>query len=159
MYCVKCKKNTETINVKTVITKNNRHMKKGICAVCHSVKTQFVKGAGIMNTLINKLPFEMHLPGYNFAGPGTRLDKRLNPNLTPKQWSKPINKVDHAAYNHDVCYLKHDDTKTRNNLCDKTMLKELDGIYNPTLREKLDKTIIKKLLGLKMNFGMGLKVI
>lgn len=158
MYCVKCKKHTDTVNVEQVITKNNRCMKKGICTVCGSTKTQFV-GAGLMNTLINKLPFEMHLPGYNFAGPGTRLNKRLNSDLTPKPWSKPINKVDNAAYNHDICYLKHSDTKTRNNLCDKTMLKELDGIYNPTLREKLDKSIIKRLLGLKINVGMGLKIV
>ena len=48
----------------------------------------------------------MHLPGHNFTGPGTKLNKRLNPDLTPKKWSKPINRVDKAAYHHDVCYLK-----------------------------------------------------
>ena len=26
----------------------------------------------------------MHLPGHNFTGPGTKLNKRLNPDLTPK---------------------------------------------------------------------------
>ena len=45
-------------------------------------KTQFVKrvsaGGSFLNTLVNKLPFEMHLPGHNFAGPETKL-KRLNP--------------------------------------------------------------------------------
>ena len=48
----------------------------------------------------------MHLPGHNFTGPGTKLKKRLNPDLTPKEWSKPINRVDKAAYHHDVFYLK-----------------------------------------------------
>lgn len=28
---------------------------------------------------------------YSFAGPGTHLDKRLNPDDSPKEWSKPIN--------------------------------------------------------------------
>ena len=67
----------------------------------------------------------MHLPGHNFTGPGTKLNKILNPDGTPKEWSMPINRVDNAAYHHDLCYFKHDDTKTRNEVCDKTMLGEL----------------------------------
>ena len=51
----------------------------------------------------------------------------------------PINKVDNAAYHHDLCYSKHDDIKTRNDFCDKTMLGELNVIVNPTLRERIDK--------------------
>ena len=99
----------------------------------------------------------MHLPGHNFTGLGTKLKKRLNPDLTPKDWSKPVNCVDKAAYHHDVCYLKNDDTATRNAVCDKNMLKELEGIYNPTLRERLDKSIVSKLIGTKVKFGMGVK--
>ena len=96
----------------------------------------------------------MHLLGHNSTGPGTKLNKRLNPDLTPKQRSKPINRVDKAAYHHDVCYLKTDDTATRNAVCDKNMLKELKGIYNPTLRERLDKSVVSKLIGTKVKFGM-----
>ena len=44
----------------------------------------------------------MHLPGHNLNGPGTKLKKRLNPDLTPKEWSKPVNRVDKAAYHHDI---------------------------------------------------------
>ena len=99
----------------------------------------------------------MHHPGHNFTGHGTNLQKRLNPDLTPKEWSKPVNRVDKAAYHHDVCYLKNDDTATRNAVCDKNMLKELEGIYNPSLRERLDKSIDCKLIGTKVKFGMGVK--
>ena len=49
----------------------------------------------------------------------------------------PINRVDNAACHHDLCYSKHDDTKTRNEVCDKTILGELSGIVDPTLREKI----------------------
>ena len=66
----------------------------------------------------------MHLPGHNFTGPGTKHYKRLNPDGTPKEWSIPINRVDNAAYHDDLCYRKHDDTKSRNEVCDKTMLGE-----------------------------------
>ena len=54
----------------------------------------------------------MHLPGHNFTAPGTNLNKRLNPDLMPKKCSKPINRVDKAAYHHDLCYLKNNDTAT-----------------------------------------------
>ena len=40
-------------------------------------KTQFIKrdvtGGSFLNTLVNKLPFEMHLPENNLTGPGTKL--------------------------------------------------------------------------------------
>ena len=120
------------------------------------IKTEFAKkGAAdesFLNTPVNKLPFEMHLPGHNFTGPGTKLYKKLNWEGTPKEWSKPINRVDNAAYLHDLCYSKHDDTKTRNEVCDKTMLDELSGIVNPTLRKRIDKAIVGKLINTKVNF-------
>ena len=75
------------------------------------------------------LPFEMHHPDHNITGPGTKLNKRLNPDGTPNERSMPINRVDNAAYHHDLCYSKHDDTKTRNEVCDKTMLGELSRIF------------------------------
>ena len=50
---------------------------------------------------------------------------------------------------------KHDDTKTRNEVCDETMLGEFSGIVNPTLRETIDKSIIGKLIKAKVNFGLG----
>ena len=160
MYCVKCKKQTNTTNEQFTTSKNNRHMKRGTCVVCGTTKTQFIKaqkGGSLLNKFINNLPVEMHLPGHNFTGPGTKLKKRLNPDLTPKKWSKPVNRVDKAAYHHDVCYLKNNDTATRNAVCDKNTLKELEGIYNPTLRERLDKSIVSKLIGTKVKFGMGVK--
>ena len=117
------------------------------------IKTKFIKsnatGGSFLNPLVNKLPFEMHLPGHNFTGPGTKLDKRLNPDGTPKEWSKPINRVDNAAYHHYLCYSKHDDTKTTNEVG------ELSGIVNHTLRERIDKAIVGKLINDKVNFGLG----
>ena len=36
------------------------------------------RGEGIVNKLINNLPFKAHLAGYQFCGPGTKMTKRLN---------------------------------------------------------------------------------
>ena len=158
MYCVKCKKITDTSNKQFTVSKNKRNMKRGTCVICGTTKTQFIKtqkGGSLLNKFINNLPVEMHLPGHNFTGPGTKLNKRLNTDLTPKKWSKPINRVDKAAYHHDVCYLKNDDTATRNAVCDKNMLKELEGIYNPTIREKMERGLVSSLIGTKARFGWG----
>ena len=105
MYCLKCRRVTETIT--TAASKNGRLMRCGQCITCGKTKTQFVKkgavGGSFLNTLVNNLPFEMHLPGHNFTGPGTKLHKRLNLDITPKECSMPINRVDNAAYHHDLC--------------------------------------------------------
>ena len=158
MYCVKCKKRTETTNEQITATKNNRHMKRGTCVICGINKMQFTKapeGSSLLNKAINNLKHEIHLPGHNFTGPGTKLNKRLYPDLTPKEWSKPINRIDKAAYTHDICYLKNDDTATRNAVCDKNMFKELKGIYNPTIREKMERGLVSTLIGTKARFGWG----
>ena len=97
----------------------------------------------------------MHLPGHNFTGPGTKLYKRLNPDGTPTEWSIPINRVDNEAYHYNVCYSKHDDTKTRNEVCDKTMLCELNGIVNTSLRERIDKSIVGELVSAEVSLGLG----
>jgi len=161
IYCVKCRKFTETKNVGKLQTSNNRHLLQGICVVCGTKKSKFISastsGKGFLNKEINSLPFEMHLPRHNFTGPGTKLNKRLNPDLTPKAWSKPINRVDQAAYHHDIFYVKNKDTKTRNEVCDKNMLEELDGIYNPILQERIYHRIVRPIIGTKKRFGMGLK--
>ena len=107
MYCLKCRRITETENITTAVSKNSRLMRRGQYVACGEIKTQFIKkgtaGGSFLNSLVNKLPFEMHLPDYNFTVPGTKLNKRLNPDETRKEWSMPINRVDNAAYHHDLC--------------------------------------------------------
>jgi len=67
------------------------------------------------------------------------------------------NQVDLAAYHHDLCYANHQDRKTRNDVCDRQMLRELDRITNPTLRERVDNGIVRNIINAKVNLGLGLK--
>jgi predicted metal-dependent HD superfamily phosphohydrolase len=92
----------------------------------------------------------------NFAGPGTRLDCRLNDDGTPKSWSKPTDRVDQAAYYHDLAYNEYKDTENRN-IADREMLQQLDSIENPSVREKIEMAIIKPVINTKQRFGLGLK--
>ena len=53
-YCLKCRKNTETKNLKVVKTKNKRIMLSWNCAVCGSKKLRFIKeqeARGILGSL------------------------------------------------------------------------------------------------------------
>ncbi|KAL4083525.1 hypothetical protein QTP88_028841 [Uroleucon formosanum] len=61
---------------------------------CKSVKT----GKIFVNFLINSLPFEAHVPGYQYCGPGTKLKNRLD------RGDKGINPLDSACRDHDIVY-------------------------------------------------------
>jgi len=43
IYCLKCKKKTDTKDEHKTVSKNGRSMIKGTCAVCGSKKSEFVK--------------------------------------------------------------------------------------------------------------------
>ena len=123
---LKCRRVTEIENIIIATSKNGRLMSRGQCITCGKTKTQFVNkgaaGGSLLNTLVNNLPFEIHLPGHNFTGPERKLYKRMNSDVTPNEWSITIIRVDNAAYHHDLCYSKHDDTRSRNEVCDNTMV-------------------------------------
>ena len=63
-------------------------MRRGQCVTCGQIKCQFVRndvaGGRFLNSLVNKLSIEMHLPGHNFTCPGTKQNKILNPGGTPR---------------------------------------------------------------------------
>ena len=43
MYCLKCKKDTDTKNAKVLTAKNGKPYVKGTCAVCNKNKCTFIK--------------------------------------------------------------------------------------------------------------------
>lgn len=64
-------------------------------------------GRGVINAAINKLPFELHIPGYQYCGPGTKLKKRL------ERGDPGINPLDKACKSHDIAYEEHKSGKER----------------------------------------------
>lgn len=70
-------------------------------------KTSTKGGMGLLDTIIDKLPFELHLKGYNFLGPGTKLEKRL------ARGDNGINKLDEFCKEHDIAYATHKDSAER----------------------------------------------
>ena len=63
-YCLKCKKNTESINPRVSTTSNGRTMILSKCAICGSKKSKFTKNQeakGLLSSLglktpLNKIP-------------------------------------------------------------------------------------------------------
>ena len=116
---------------------------------------------GDLQKLSSKLPSfpwskykgEHHLPQHDFTGPGTRLDLRLDKFDKPLPNSKPKNRIDAAAYKHDLAY-RSEKLEDRHK-ADKIMIEELKAIKNPTFREKVERAIIIKMLQAKLKLGQG----
>jgi hypothetical protein len=110
-------------------------------------------GKGLVNTLINRLPFELHLPGYHFCGPGTKLTKRL------ERGDKGINLLDEACKEHDIAYSQTNDIKGRH-AADKILgeraLARLQA-KDATFGEKAAALGISGAMKIKRKLGMGLK--
>ena len=163
-YCLKCKKKTNTKNISYFKSKNNRVIQKGTCSVCGSKKTKFIskhKHGGDIQKFLSRSKFtttaisgELHLPGYSFCGPGTNLDKRLDEADNPNPWSKPINRVDEVCMRHDIDYGNTTTLEEKHN-ANSEMLYNLSLIQNPTLREKVDRFIVKKMISMKLKRRLG----
>ena len=121
-------------------------------------------GKDIVSSAISKIPIELHLrtltgKKYNFCGPNTNLEKRLNSDGTPKEWSEPINAVDSVCMNHDKNYQKADEGIGTRHEADKQMLDELNNLPNKKLswNEFFAKYLTKGIIGLKYKLGLGIE--
>ncbi len=173
MYCVKCKKKTETDGITRVRTKNNRLMLKGVCTICGKNKASFVStktGEGFsLNNLVNNLPIELHqfaekgedvpngsfnrLQKYSFCGPGTRYEQRM------KEGYKGINELDRTCRSHDQFYNEYTDTRSRN-ISDLALAHRAEDIArNPMYDEpqRKDAKFVAGIMKNKARFGLGSK--
>ena len=131
-----------------------------------------------ISSIINKLglsttgiPGKLHIPSHKFTGPGTNLfyeseDRpgRLNDDSSPKEWSKPINEIDQAAYYHDLDYYKaknsnlsSDEILILKNDADARMIQRLNNYSYNSIWEKFIRFAVIKVLQAKIKFGMGLE--
>lgn len=65
------------------------------CVRCRVKKSELTEeSGGLVNGFINSPHFEMHYAGQSFLRPGTKLNIRLNEDLTSKGWSPPVDRND-----------------------------------------------------------------
>jgi len=67
------------------------------------MSARIVRDSGLLNRAINALPIELHIPGYQFCGPGTRLARG----------DRGINPLDAACREHDIAYSRSNDLGQR----------------------------------------------
>lgn len=115
------------------------------------------RGRGLFGDIVNKaidiLPFELHIPGYQYCGPGTNLSKRL------KRGDVGINKLDSACKIHDIAYNKYSDSKNRA-IADKELAErawERVNAKDSSLGEKSVAWAVTNIMKAKNKFGGGSK--
>lgn len=112
------------------------------------------RGKGFVNDLINKLPVELHIPGYQYCGPGTKLSERL------ARGDPGINPLDAACKEHDIAYSKNRENLAARHAADKVLTeKALKRVSagNASIGEKASALSIANIMKVKRKLGMGAK--
>ena len=118
------------------------------------ISPKIVKGEGLLNSVIDKLPFELHLPGYNYCGPGTKLQKRL------ERGDRGINGLDESCKEHDIAYSNEKHLPNRH-MADKKLLKNaLTRLTSKdaSWKEKLAAIGVSAAMNTKLKLGMGNRI-
>lgn len=173
MYCLKCKKKTESHSVGEFMLKNNRRMLAAICSICGCKKSQFLPsnrptGKGFVNNVISNLPVELHLPTrrgeyvpagsfnnlqkYSYCGPGTKFEQRN------AEGYEGVNELDRACKLHDKFYTNNSDTQSRN-ISDAALAhraREISNNFNLDNEQRKYANIVEAVMQAKARFGLGL---
>ena len=103
----------------------------------------------------SKYPNEKHLPGFNYLGPGTRLDIRLDENNIPKLGEEPINEIDRLAYIQISDDMGEAAALNERHRADQEMINGLKQLKNLSIPQRLIRTLIIKLFQAKIKLGQG----
>ena len=173
MYCVKCKRKTESIDVVEIKTKNNRKILKSVCSICSGKKTSFIanaaRGSGLGDTIIKAIGKlgELHLPAskgeyvpngsfnnqhkYSYCGPGTKYEQRV------QEGYQGINELDSMCKLHDKFYNENLDTPSRN-ISDTALVHRASEIASDprfSNEQRRDASLVSMIMKGKAKFGLG----
>jgi hypothetical protein len=109
-------------------------------------------GGGLVNKILNMkgMP-ELHIPGYSYCGPFTKLDERL------ERGDKGINKLDEACKQHDIAYRDNKDIQLRHE-ADKILEDEAwKRMFSndSSIGEKISAFGVGTLMNTKVKLGLG----
>ena len=175
MYCLGCKKKTDSVQINQRLTTNNRKLLCAVCKVCGSKKSQFVSsksGQGMFNDVLSAVGNtvgELHLPArqgeyvpngsfndkkkYSYCGPGTKYEQR---NLEGYQG---INELDRMCKLHDQFYNENSNTALRN-ISDEALAHRALEIANDPRFDSTQRILAKGveyIMKNKAKFGLGVE--
>lgn len=107
----------------------------------------------VINKSIDLLPIELHLPGYQYCGPGTRLSERL------RRGDAGVNKLDAACKEHDIAYSKYSDSANRAKADAQLAERAWERVKSndASLGEKAAAWAVTNIMKAKSKFGGGVK--
>ena len=79
---------------------------------CRKAVKRSRRGKGVLNKVINNLPVELHIPGYQYCGPDTKLTKRL------ARGDPGINPLHKACKEHDIVSSQNKENITARNIAE-----------------------------------------
>jgi len=96
---------------------------------------------------------QFHLPGYNFLGPGTNIDRKLASGMS--KGGIPINRVDEIAFEHDVLYRLPGQNAHRQ--ADVEMLQSLEKLAETNSDAQIAYAVIyaKQVMETKLGMSFG----
>ena len=94
------------------------------------------------------------LPNHRFTGPFNPLHLHIDSKDNPLPGNEPYNAVDNISMHHDICY-RDNDTSAGKHECGSKMLAELNVLVPKGRREKVDRQLVRSIIGLKHRMGLG----
>ena len=108
-----------------------------------------------LHRVIGKIPFKPKkgfvLPRYRFTG----LYNPLHLQLDSLPGNEPYNAIDAISMRHGICY-RDNDTPAGKHECDRKMLAELNALVPEGRREKVDRQLVRSIIGLKHRMGLSI---
>ena len=112
-----------------------------------------------VHKVIGKLPFKPKkgyvLPKHLFIGPFNPLHLQLDSKDNPLPGNEPYNDVGNISMHHDICY-RDNDTLAGKRERDRKMLAELNVLVPKGRREKVDRQLVRSIIGYKHIIGLGI---
>ena len=84
---------------------------------------------------------------HRFTGPYNPLHLQLDSQDNPLPGNEPCNAVDAVSMRHDICD-RDNDTPAGKRECDRKMLGELNAFVPRGRREKVDRQLVRSIIGL-----------
>lgn len=142
------------VNIRTRSVKRGRGLVDSIINLPKKVISVTGDVAGtVLNKAIDILPIELHIPGYQYCGPGTKLEKRL------KRGDPGINPLDRACKKHDIAYSNYKDTVRRAQADKELSESAWNRVVSPdaSVAEKAAAWAVTNIMKAKSKFGGRLK--
>lgn len=121
--------------------------------IIHNRTVKVKRGQGLVNNLIDKLPFEWHLFNYQFCGPGTKLKERL------QKGQRGINPLDSACREHDIAYSQSKNLQDRHRADADLISTANQRLFAKDTRvgERIAAAAVSSVINVKKKLGMGLR--